>query len=796
MRVTVLDKMTYAASKEALAGLPEDRVAPGRRRHRRAPTSSTRWSPSTTRSSTTPPSRTTTTRSTTRRRSSDQHPRHLHDPRGGPQARQAPPPRLDRRGLRRPRARRPEALHRGHALQPVLAPTPRPRPAPTTWSAPGCAASACRRPISNCSNNYGPWQHIEKFIPRQITNVIDGIRPKLYGSGENVRDWIHADDHSSAVLDDPRARAEIGETYLIGADGEKNNLEVVRLILTPDGPARRTPSTTSTTAPATTCATPSSRASCARSSAGSRSSQDFESRPGRHHRVVPARTRTGGAPHKDATEAGYAAEGPVMPAPHRRDHPHPGPGGGPARPSTTTPAAGSRRTGSARRWWPSGCPTSARCRTTSPSTPPRGDPRHPHRAVGQVRLAGHRPDLRRLGRPARGRLASARRSPSRSTPSVAVFVPRGVGNAYQTLEDAHGLHLPRQRPLAPGHGLPRAAPRRPDRRDPVADPARRGRDLRQGPAPTRGWPTSTPMAPQADARPRRARPARPGPGRGASRAPRCVDPRPTLDVTDAEARRAPGRGTSTPRSSTPPPTPRSTRPRPTRAAAAPGRPTPPRPATLARLAREHGFTLVHYSTRVRLRRHRRGAHRGRAAVPARASTPSPRRPATSRSARAPRHYLLRTSWVIGDGNNFVRTMAVARRPAASPRAWSTTRSAGSPSPTSWPGPRGTCSTSGADVRHLPRHQRRAGDVVGGDRAGGLRALRAASADDVTPISTEEYAAGVLEKGNPFAPRPLRSAMSLDKIRATGFEPEDALASRYWSAADPLVGVRVAELGRP
>jgi dTDP-glucose 4,6-dehydratase len=85
--------------------------------------------------------------------------------------------------------------------------------------------------ISNCSNNYGPWQHIEKFIPRQITNVIDGIRPKLYGSGQNVRDWIHADDHSSAVqtiLENGR----IGETYLIGADGEKNNLEVVRLILT------------------------------------------------------------------------------------------------------------------------------------------------------------------------------------------------------------------------------------------------------------------------------------------------------------------------------------------------------------------------------------------------------------------------------------------------------------------------------------------------------------------------------------------------------------------------------------
>ncbi len=61
-----------------------------------------------------------------------------------------------------------------------------------------------RATISNCSNNYGPWQHIEKFIPRQITNVIDGGRPKLYGSGENVRDWIHTEDHSSAVLTDPR----------------------------------------------------------------------------------------------------------------------------------------------------------------------------------------------------------------------------------------------------------------------------------------------------------------------------------------------------------------------------------------------------------------------------------------------------------------------------------------------------------------------------------------------------------------------------------------------------------------
>ena len=87
-----------------------------------------------------------------------------------------------------------------------------------------------RATISNCSNNYGPWQHVEKFIPRQITNVIDGGRPKVYGTGANVRDWIHAEDHSSAVwliLQQGR----IGETYLIGADGERNNLDVVGRIL-------------------------------------------------------------------------------------------------------------------------------------------------------------------------------------------------------------------------------------------------------------------------------------------------------------------------------------------------------------------------------------------------------------------------------------------------------------------------------------------------------------------------------------------------------------------------------------
>ncbi|GAA5039052.1 dTDP-glucose 4,6-dehydratase [Microbacterium fluvii] len=88
-----------------------------------------------------------------------------------------------------------------------------------------------RATISNCSNNYGPYQHVEKFIPRQITNVLRGLRPQLYGAGRNVRDWIHADDHCAAVLT-ILDRGEIGETYLIGAEGERSNREVIELILT------------------------------------------------------------------------------------------------------------------------------------------------------------------------------------------------------------------------------------------------------------------------------------------------------------------------------------------------------------------------------------------------------------------------------------------------------------------------------------------------------------------------------------------------------------------------------------
>lgn len=88
--------------------------------------------------------------------------------------------------------------------------------------------------ISNCSNSYGPFQHIEKFIPRQITNVLTGRRPRVYGEGANVRDWIHAEDHSSAVMA-ILERGRPGETYLIGANSEISNREVVERILSAFG---------------------------------------------------------------------------------------------------------------------------------------------------------------------------------------------------------------------------------------------------------------------------------------------------------------------------------------------------------------------------------------------------------------------------------------------------------------------------------------------------------------------------------------------------------------------------------
>jgi len=84
--------------------------------------------------------------------------------------------------------------------------------------------------ISNCSNNFGPYQHEEKLIPRMIGLLAAGKKPELYGNGANVRDWIHVDDHNDgvwAILE----RGEIGRTYLLGADNQRSNLQVVKSLL-------------------------------------------------------------------------------------------------------------------------------------------------------------------------------------------------------------------------------------------------------------------------------------------------------------------------------------------------------------------------------------------------------------------------------------------------------------------------------------------------------------------------------------------------------------------------------------
>ncbi len=200
------------------------------------------------------------------------------------------------------------------------------------------------------------------------------------------------------------------------------------------------------------------------------------------------------------------------------------------------------------------------------------------------------------------------------------------------------------------------------------------------------------------------------------------------------------------------------------------------PATLAGLAREHGFTLVHVSSEY--------VFDGTAPLDPGHTEDEPLSPlgvyAQSKAAGdlavglAPRHYLLRTSWVIGEGKNFVRTMQALAEKGVSPSVVDDQV--------------GRLTFTDELVRAI-RHLLESGAAYGtynlsnGGPAMSWREIAQAvfersgrSADDVSGTSTEAYAEGVLAQGNPFAPRPLNSAMSLEKIRATGFEPEDAMAA--------------------
>ena len=200
------------------------------------------------------------------------------------------------------------------------------------------------------------------------------------------------------------------------------------------------------------------------------------------------------------------------------------------------------------------------------------------------------------------------------------------------------------------------------------------------------------------------------------------------------------------------------------------------PATLARLSREHGFTLVHFSSDY--------VFDGTAPLDPGHLEDEPLSPlgvyAQSKAAGdvavalAPRHYVLRTSWVIGEGTNFVRTMQSLAEKGVSPSVVD-----------DQVGRLTFTDELGRATRHLLDSGAAFGTyhLSNGGPAMSWREVAQAvfersgrSADDVSGTSSTAYAAGVLAQGNPFAPRPLHSAMSLEKIRATGFEPEDALVA--------------------
>lgn len=370
--------------------------------------------------------------------------------------------------------------------------------------------------------------------------------------------------------------------------------------------------------------------------------------------------------------------------------------------------------------------------------------------------------------------------------SVAVFVPRGVGNSYQTLEDATAYTYLVNEHWRPGISYPALSLDDPtvaigwpiplteaiisekDQNNPALDPA------------TAIAPKKTLIVGALGQLGRALHAAHPGADRVDLFAGEGVT---ALDLTDSEtvaawpwheyavvlnaaaytavdaAETAEGRVASWSANAT-------------------------MPALLAGLARQHGFTLVHYSSDY--------VFDGTAPLDPGHTEDEPLSPlgvyAQSKAAGdlavglAPRHYLIRTSWVIGEGKNFVRTMQALAEKGVSPSVVDDQvgRLAFTEELV-----RATTHLldSGADFGTY--------NLSNGGPAMSWREIAQAvfersgrSADDVSGTTTQAYAEGVLAQGNPFAPRPLNSALSLAKIRATGFEPEDALVAldRYLGAA--------------
>jgi dTDP-4-dehydrorhamnose 3,5-epimerase/reductase len=362
--------------------------------------------------------------------------------------------------------------------------------------------------------------------------------------------------------------------------------------------------------------------------------------------------------------------------------------------------------------------------------------------------------------------------------SVAVFVPRGVGNSYQTLEDATAYTYLVNEHWRPGVAYPALALDDPTVAIPwpipLTDAIISDKD-HHNPAldPSTAIPPKRTLVLGAGGQLGQALVAALPGAEGVTRA--------ELDVTDADAVAAwpwheyavvlnAAAYTAVDAAETPE----------GRRAAWAANATAP--STLARLAREHGFTLVHYSSEY--------VFDGTVEEHAEDEPLSPLGVYAQTKAAgdlavglAPRHYLLRTSWVIGEGRNFVRTMRALAAKGVSPSVVADQV--------------GRLTFTDELVR-ATRHLLDSGAAAGtyhvsnggpamswAEIAQAVFERSGRSAGDVSPITTEAYAAGVLDQGNPFAPRPLRSAMSLDKIRATGFEPEDALAAleRYLVASE-------------
>ena len=176
-----------------------------------------------------------------------------------------------------------------------------------------------RATISNCSNNYGPWQHVEKFIPRQVTELLEGRRPRVYGNGQQVRDWIHVDDHSRRLLADPRARPDRRD--LPGrrrrrAQQPRGGAPAAAA----DGPPRGRRTTWSPTGPGTTSATRSRPASSALELGWQPRFGDLEQ--GLADTVAwYTDHRDWWAPHKARHRGGVRREGPVTGRPDGRARP-------------------------------------------------------------------------------------------------------------------------------------------------------------------------------------------------------------------------------------------------------------------------------------------------------------------------------------------------------------------------------------------------------------------------------------------------------------------------------------------